>query len=272
MSVTDESVRRLTRDLIEGAGLLGQSEARFLVDEYYAMQKQRIRSTNQVRALSETSEPHEILQWFNTQSETLENQVKRALNAYAEAHPVGQWMLSITGIGPVISAGLLAHIDITQCPTVGHIWSYAGLNPTAVWERGQKRPWNGSLKTLCWKIGESFVKVSNKDDDIYGKFYKQRREFEHANNERLAYKELADTMIARNPRHKQAETYRAGKLPDSHIYSRAKRYAVKLFLAHLHEVWYKHHFGKEPPLPYAISHLGHAHKINPPTLVMESRS
>lgn len=27
---------------------------------------------------------------------------------------------------------------------------------------------------------------------------------------------------------------------------------------------YKDHYGKEPPLPYAIGILGHAHKIAPP--------
>jgi hypothetical protein len=40
---------------------------------------------------------------------------------------------------------------------------------------------------------------------------------------------------------------------------------VKLFLAHYHEVAYKDHYKTEPPLPYAIAHLGHAHKIAVPT-------
>ena len=54
-----------------------------------------------------------------------------------------------------------------------------------------------------------------------------------------------------------------GILPDGHIHARAKRYAVKLFLAHLHSVWYEIEFGREPPLPYAIAILGHAHHIKP---------
>jgi len=53
-------------------------------------------------------------------------------------------------------------------------------------------------------------------------------------------------------------------LPPAHIHARARRYAVKLFLAHLHHVWYKDHYKADPPLPYAISVLGHAHYLAPP--------
>ena len=52
--------------------------------------------------------------------------------------------------------------------------------------------------------------------------------------------------------------YSQGRLPPAHIHARAKRYAIKLFLAHLHHKMYMEHYGKEPPLPYAIAHLDHA--------------
>jgi hypothetical protein len=63
--------------------------------------------------------------------------------------------------------------------------------------------------------------------------------------------------------------YSAGRLPPGQIDARARRYAVKLFLSHLHEVWYKAHFGKAPPLPYPIAILGHAHIKPPPTVPRE---
>lgn len=56
---------------------------------------------------------------------------------------------SIHGIGPVISAGLLAHIDIHRAVTVGHIWRFAGLDPSVKWLKKTKRPWNAGLKVLC---------------------------------------------------------------------------------------------------------------------------
>jgi hypothetical protein len=259
-----DMVQRLTRDLTKASATLSPDEARFLVDYYYISQRDRIRAGNQVRALNESGEPHSVIGWLSDQSEILEAQIRRALGAYAAASPVGQWSLSIMGIGPVIAAGLLAHIDIEKAPTVGHIWRFAGLDPTVRWGRSQKRPWNASLKTLCWKIGESFVKVKNREEDIYGKIYEQRKAFEHAKNDRSEYATQASEILAARPTHAQRETYAAGQLPDGHLHARAKRYAVKLFLSHWHSIAYRAHFNAEPPLPYPIAHLGHTHQIQPP--------
>lgn len=258
-----DPLKRLTRDLAKASVTLSPSEARFLVDAYYTMQEDRKRSYNQERALQEANEPHTVITWFAEQAETLEKQVARALDVYSDANPVGKWMREIDGIGPIISAGLLAHIDITKAPTVGHIWRFAGLDPTSKWEKGQKRPHNAALKTLCWKIGESFVKVKGKPTDYYGKVYAERRELEGKKNDAGDYAEQAKAMVTARPTHKQIATYKEGKLPDGHLHSRAKRYAVKLFLSHLHEVWRKQE-GLEVPLPYPIAHLGHVHKKEPP--------
>ncbi len=57
--------------------------------------------------------------------------------------------------------------------------------------------------------------------------------------------------------------YIKGQLPPAHIQARAERYAVKLFIAHFFEVYYKFHFKKDPPAPYPIAFLGHVHKIEP---------
>lgn len=255
-----ENVLRLSRDLAKAAATLSDDEARYLVDAYYIMQEDRKRSANQVRALGEAVEPNSVIAWLADQSSVLEKQIARALDKYTQAHPMGAWMRSVVGIGPVISAGLLAHIDITKAPTVGHIWRYAGLDPTSKWEKGQKRPFNASLKRLCWLIGESFVKVKAHDDDVYGKLYDQRKAYEHERNERGDYTEQAQAILKRKPDHAQRAVYALGKLPDGHLHMRAKRWAVKQFLSDLHGAWYRQHFGTEPPLPYPIAILGHAHK------------
>lgn len=250
------------RDMISDSSPLSRDEARFLVDAYYMMQKNRLRSGGQIRALKESEEPHAVLAWLLSQNETLENQVKAALDRYSNSLDLGRWARSIVGIGPVISAGLLAHIDIEKAPTVGHIWRFAGLDPTSRWEKGKKRPHNASLKTLCWKIGESFVKVSGNDDDIYGKIYLHRKAYEQQKNEADDYREQAEVGAKRVGKSTEAYKYYSdGKLTPGHIHARAKRYAVKLFLSHYHEQAYKLHFGKAPPLPYPIAILGHAHKI-----------
>jgi len=47
------------------------------------------------------------------------------------------------------------------------------------------------------------------------------------------------------------------------IDGRARRYAVKLFLSHLHLVWHFVEFGTLPPKPYALGQLDHGH-FEPP--------
>lgn len=259
------SIDRMSRDIAAAAKSLSDTEARYLVDAYYIMQEDRKRTANQVRAMGDTQEPNEVLTWLAEQSSTLEAQIKRALDKYTGAHVMGSWMREVYGIGPVLSAGLLAHIDIEKAPTVGHIWRYAGLDPTQKWEKGQKRPWNAALKTLCWKIGQSFMKFSNEPECYYGKIYRERKAFEIARNDRGDNKDLAASLLPRFSSTTEAYQHLSGgKLPPAQLDARARRYAVKLFLSHMHGEWYRRHFGKEPPLPYPIAILGHAHMIESP--------
>lgn len=324
-----EPLIKLRKDLKEAAVTLGQHEARFLVDSYYLMQDNRIRADHQLRVLTEDKEPHLILDWLSGNASALERNIAAALGVYSGASPIGNWAESIVGIGPILSAGLISHIDITKAPTAGHIWRFAGLDPTSKWlgrekatalvkemiletdtgdlenlllklcsktnakpinlrnqaMKGRmgaplekmtkasltsavaKRPWNATLKTLCWKIGESFVKVSNNKADVYGHCWRERKEYETNKNENGDYKALADEELKIKTYDKGTEAYKAyiqGKLPDGRIHARAKRYAVKLFLSHWHHVAYELHYKKLPPKPYVIDHLGHTHYLAPP--------
>lgn len=259
-----ESVERLTKDLKEASRTLTSAEARYLVDAYYSMQKQRVRAANQIRALSQSGEPHEVIRWFEANADLLEAQVKRALDAYSNASPIGLWAKSIYGIGPVITAGLLAHIDVERAPTVGHIWRFGGYDPTVKWEAGERRPWNAALKTLYWKIGESFKKFSGRPECFYGLVYVERKRQEVERNEAGVFAGQAAATLAARPRHKQKAIYAAGKLPDGRLDLRAMRYAVKLFLAHYHHVAYEVHYKTPPPKPYVIEHMGHVGYIAPP--------
>ena len=164
VGVIVEAIRKLTKDEKQAAVTLGKDEARFLVDAYYQLQDNRIRSDGQVRSMSKDGEPHATLQWLADMNRTLEESIKSALDVYSGASAVGRWMRSQKGIGPVIAAGFLAHLDITKAETAGAYWSFAGLDPRKTWGKGEKRPWNADLKVLCWKLGESFVKVSGYED------------------------------------------------------------------------------------------------------------
>lgn len=259
------AVQRLSLDLAKASTTLTTQEARFLVDAYYLMQDGRKRADNQVRAMK--AEPHMLISWFATQHDTLESQIKRALDRYSDAQPVGLWMKSIYGIGPVIAAGLLAHIDITKSPTVGHIWRFAGLDPTTKWNRSQKRPWNAALRTLSWKIGQSFMKFAAHPECVYGHLYRKRKEYEVKRNDSGGNAETAARILTEKKYGKGTEAYKAlsvGKLPPAQIDARARRYAVKLFLSHLQTVWWFVHTNNLPPDPYVIAHKGHVDYIPVP--------
>jgi hypothetical protein len=228
----------------------------------------------------------------------------------------------------------MAHIDIEQAPTVGHIWRFAGLDPTRTWlgreaaakmvkdevantvegpmpsrvgaavislattlgvdpaalmrwaitnNKGEtvnltattlakaiaKRPWNADLKTLCWKIGESFVKVSGRDDDVYGHVWAERKAQEEQRSEAGQFADQAAAGAERVGKTTEAyKHYSQGKLPPGHLHARAKRYAVKLFLSHFHHVAYELRYGEPPPKPYVLTQEGHAHFLGPPNWPM----
>lgn len=266
-------VERMSRDIRAAAATLSDREARFLVDAYYQFQEDRIRADGRARAMTDLEEPHSVIAWLSSQSSVVENQIKGALDRYSNAHAVGRWMRATKGVGPVIAAGFLANLDINKAQTVGDFWAVCGLVPFKDRrKRGEKSNWSPSLKRLCWILGESFKKLKPDDQDAYYRqVYDARKKYEQVKNEAGAYADQAANALTvkKFGDDTKAKTfYTAGKLPPGHIDRRAARYAVKLWLAHLHEVWWRHEFGSDPskpyPTPYAIAHLGHAHKIAPP--------
>lgn len=265
------SLDKLTKDLKGASKKLDQNQARLLVDRYYQVQRDRIRAEQQAKVAEEGDEPNELLLFFAAQATMLENQLKVVLDLYSLSHPVGIWARGQMGVGPVIAAGLLAHIDIHKAPTAGHIWSFAGLEPTSKWNKGEKRPWNADLKVLCaFKLGESFVKVSGRENAFYGQLYKQQKQKYREKNEAGGFADLAASTLLDKKFGEDTVAigkYREGKLPDARIHAMARRWAVKIFLAHLQEVWYEHEFGVKPPLPYPIAIQGHAHKIEVPPAI-----
>jgi hypothetical protein len=313
--VDRDRAARLTAALkADAADLIGE-DARFLVDAYYQLQEFRKAVANQARSGAETN----VLAWLKGNLATLESQTKTLLDHWSSSRLVGRWSKSLVGVGPVISAGLMAHIDIEKAPTAGAIWRFAGLDPTCEWlgkegaagvvkdalgrasgplkegdietvalacnrradtfhrlmalpgkdgsappqtvaqlvKVASRKPWNHDLKVLCWKAGDCFVKLSGHKDCVYGRLYLERKAQEISRNAEGAFAGQAAVTLERTPKHAQAATYREGRLPDGRIDLRARRWAVKLFLSHWHHVAYVEHFGKEPPRPFSIEHLGH---------------
>lgn len=283
---------RLTRDLLESAAHIGQREARLLVDLYYMIQEDRKRAANQLRAMAD--EPHALVEWFALKFKAIEDEMGKALNNFAGSQEIGAYMMANVGIGPIISAGMMSHIDIEKAPTAGKIWRFSGLDPTTIWLKGQKRPYNARLKTLTWKVGQSFMKLSHDEDCFYGKLYRERKAFEIARNQRGDNIELAKSILEARNISPKTDAYKhlsgiakpkapkvdkeTGEiipnllpdppefphLPPGQIDARSRRWAVKLWISHVQLVWYWMHYKRLPPAPYPIGVQGHASLIVPP--------
>ena len=276
--VEDEEIMPLLRfkvskDLKYAMSQLSPDSVRFLVDLYHTIQEDRKRTGNKISARAYTSaainDPNYFLHLIFKSMGDIERIIKCAMGVVSFRTPPGIWCLSITGIGPVLTAGLISNFDITKAPTVGHFWAFAGLDPEQKWEKGQKRPWNAKLKTLCWLAGESFVKVSTNENDIYGKIWRARKDLEIQRNEAGLLAEQAEKTLQEKRIGKETEAYKwysKGMLPPARIHLRAQRYAVKLFLAHLHHVMYVSHYNVDPPKPYILDKQPyiHTHYIAPP--------
>ena len=279
-----ESLAAVDKDLKAMARVADPQVARFLVDGFYTAQKNRIRAGNQAKQAMETlvsenedgtatMEPSALLLWNQKNFRYIENQIFKVLSEFSEGQELGRWARSICGIGPTLTAGLLAHIDLEKARTPAGIWRFAGLDPTVEWNKSEKRPWNAQLKTLCHKIGLSFEKVQNNPNDFYGHMLAKRKQYEIANNESGKYAETAKEILATGSYKREtiAKTaYEAGKLPDGQIRMRALRWAEKLFLSHYWHVGYEIRSNdnpdlrQSPPKPWVIAIGGHQEFIAPP--------
>lgn len=272
-------IPKMGKEVVLEAASLSNPEARFLVANYYDAQRARKRADMQLRHMGDkekyprdpaTGEPYpfpQVLQYWADNTAYIEDQVKKALQQFADKTIIGQWCQSHDGIGPVITAGLLAHLDITKAPTAGHFFTFAGLNPEKrTWGEGEKRPYNADLRQICWHLGQCFKRISYKESAVYGHLYQVRKRFLVERN--LAGYNAERAKSYRTQSDDVRKTLKAGLLPDGNIDSQACNYAAKIFLSHLHGVMYWDKYRKAPPKPYAIDIMGHAHEIPIPNMGM----
>src|SRR4029077_19936483 len=205
-----------------------------MVELYYDSQHLRIQHANKER----TEPPSELAEWLDFWTHAGESVISGALKRWIlsdESPPETRWAFDQIGIGPVIAAGLAAHIDIEKAVTISSVWKFAGLAPGSDKKvKGQKLAYNSRLKTLCWKLSESMVKVSAKDGATYGKLYADFKADEIRRNDEGRYAEAAKRELATKKITEKAtkDKLLSGRLTDGHLHSRAKRRTAKIFLAH----------------------------------------
>lgn len=128
-------------------------------------------------------------------------------------------------------------------------------------------PYNKNLKKTMYLIGQSFQKVQNKPNSLYGRLYKERLQYEINRNEDGYNKDYAAKSLKKKNYSKSTETYKAyvkGKCPKGQLINRATRHTVKIFLNHLFEFEYLEKFDEPAPIPYAFTMDGiHKDYIEP---------
>ena len=273
-----QTKRLLLKDLRKAEKSMTDDEARFLLSTYYQLQTTRIRLNNQAKALERAEKPNELTTFLTDETHELEKLVKPAMEIYVSRQPGAWWIESVNGVGPVLAAGLYCRINfkgmynkdgeyIPPVNTAGKIHSYAGLTPTSIRERGKKINFNPGLKVTCYLIGEQFALRHKNPKCYYGKVYSERKLYEQAKNEKKDYAEQAAKIIASGKYKKDTDAkkcYENGMLPPAHIDARCRRYAVKIFLSHMHQVVYETVTSRPVPVPYPIAHMGHCDISIPP--------
>ena len=275
MSGDEDAIRFLRHDItlavdeLVALGTGGLSVVRWLGETYYDHQLYRMESDARIREADKLKLPTTLLNWYSLQQSHVEKTVRSILDKYTkiENTGMGMWARNVVGIGPIISAMLLALIDMNVATNPSKIWRYFGLDPSVVWKKGEKRPWNATAKTLAWKIGDSFCKNHNKPNCFYGKLYEQEKARQIERNDAGLNSELAAAELERRAIRDVGlkATYQAGRIPDGRVELRARRKAVKVFLVHYWaEYWRRLHPGQEAPQVWVLAHGGHVDEIKDP--------
>ena len=265
---------------------------RGLVEIFYDFQGQRIATFNNVlmncerNGISEEDlEKKYGVKSLIEEAKTFENKIKKRLDSEVVNYKLyDKYLQHIQGIGSILSAGLIANIgDISKFDTISKLWMYAGLgfnkfcpeceHPTYVTveyedregnitkgkklkpfencpecnhkttpiiqkrTKGYQDNWSPRLRVLCWKLGSSFVKQKAAKSGyrrIYESFRRDDTEFH-------------PTKVKENGK---------TKYNDGHMYNRAVRKTVKIFMSHLWITW-REMEGLEVKAPYVEKVLGH---------------
>lgn len=218
-----------------------QRSMRDIVSAYYRMQSERSILSAHSDKLQESEYNHDVLNRVSDVFVSIEDSLYPLFETFSLQYKVGQWALLHSGITPVFVAGLISNIDISKAYNVSSVYRYCGIDPSLTYVKGSKVLWNADLKSLVWKIGQSISKCTTSKNSFYVDLYHQNRTscqqinlsggYSHKAKDILTNRNIKNTAIRRK--------LESGFLPDVYIDAQARKFVVKIFLAHFHTVWYE---------------------------------
>ncbi|NIQ15352.1 MAG: hypothetical protein GTO02_13450 [Candidatus Dadabacteria bacterium] len=269
---------------------------RSLVEIYYDFQKQRIITSNRIfgnvrcNDISDKElEYHGVKDLLND-AESFENRIKSLLTKQLPNFPIyKEYLAKITGIGPIISAGLIAYIDdVSKFENISKLWQLSGYGmnrycpnckaPTYVTveyeNREKKKTKAKKLKPfeLCPVCDHATVPMiqrrvigyqSNWNDKMKVLCWKIGGSFVKQPAAKSGYRKIYDLVKADELSKHPTKEVKNGKtfFNKGHLDNRAKRKVVKTFLSHLWTRW-REMEGLPVTEAYAGQLLGHS-MVNP---------
>lgn len=261
---------------------------RTLVDIYYDFQEQRIATQLRIGASQrEHSLTEDELSIYGIttifeNAKVFEKDVERLIAKQIKNHALyNQYLDKITGIGPMLAAGLIAYIDdIEKFKHVSSLWQYCGYGmnrycnnckkPTFMeveYDTGTKakklHPFNfcplcdGETTPIIQKRISGYQ--SNWNDKLKVLAWKAGTSFVKQTAKRSKYRKLYDNIKKEEHKLHPKKIKDKSRIlyTDGHLHNRAMRKVVKIFLAHLWQTWRRQQ-GLEATEPYAKQLLHHS--------------
>lgn len=268
--------RKIPEMVVNGKG---GAKIKVAVDAYLGIQKARIEASNRINMFVERFglSEEEAKEWHERMDEKLhavEKQLQKEFRNQLQNFEIHKRLIAVKGVAETLSAQLIAIIqDPRRFKTVSKLWKYAGLGlreDGSIQKRvkGGKVDYNPRLKTLCWKLTDSWIKHHN---GYYGKLLKEFKADEERKNKPFKVKkqDAIGYIVAESgvgiPKGTKVKKNNLKKIKKdeflvirckSHILNRARRRVAKRFLAQLWATWLNI-LGVPHRQPYVKDMLGH---------------
>ena len=241
------------------------------------IQKARIQFGNRVDAIVRGADASngrqlELAHKWAIRFNELEDELDKDIAQTVEKVEIFEYMSAVKGISHMISAKLIAMIDIERSPRISNLWRYAGYGQGRYWKHEDKivaplkgkKYIDGDWQEVITEPKHGWELVTVRDRPIKG--------WQIPYNKRLktaCYLASTSFLKARSPYrylvYDQARDHYEITHPEwtkDHKHKAAMRKMSKMFLSHLWLTW-RQLEGLPTSLPYAHEHLGHQQIITP---------
>ena len=250
-----------------------------LVDVYYAFQAQRIQmqlrigASKRERSLTDDELSIYGITAIFENAKIFEKDIEKLIKQQLKHHALyNQYLALITGIGPILAAGLISYIDdIEKFKHASSLWQYTGYGANRFCPKCKKPTFVEKKFSTGKKVKQlrPFEKcpVCNSDTE----FVIQKRVAGYLINWNPSLKQMAwkagKSFVKQSPKRskyrklytkiKKAEKRKHPDYSDGHIDNATMRKVVKIFLVHLWQTWRRQQ-GLETSEPYTKQLLGHS--------------